>query len=86
MAMRESPRLFGTNVKNAWHYLSCAWFEKGMNPMAKSLDAITEVIRDPKQPFRQTDQRPHKAQKHRYERRKIREVLKMSDWASEAAS
>ncbi len=49
--------------------------------MAKSLDAITEVIRDNKHPFRQVDDRPHKAQKHRYERRKVREYIKLGDWS-----
>ncbi len=54
--------------------------------MPKSLEAITEVIRDTKHPFHQVVDRPHKAQKHRYERRKIKEYLKMGDWATEAAA
>ncbi len=48
--------------------------------MAKTLDAITEIIRNPKHSFRKADDRPVKAQKHRYERRKIKEYLRLGDW------
>ncbi len=48
--------------------------------MAKSLDFIAETVKTPKHPFHQVDDRPHKAQKHRYERRKIKEILRHSDW------
>jgi len=52
--------------------------------MTKSIDAITEIVRNPKPSFRKADDRPAKAQKHRYERRKIKEYMKMSDWVQEA--
>lgn len=52
--------------------------------MSKTMDAITEIIRNPKHPFRKADDRPAKAQKHRYERRKIKEYIKLSDWAAES--
>lgn len=48
--------------------------------MAKSLDTISEVVSNTKHPFRQADNRPHKAQKHRYERRKVREYLRLGEW------
>jgi hypothetical protein len=51
--------------------------------MTKTIDTLTEIIRNPKHPFRKADDRPVKAQKHRYERRKIREFIKLSDWAQE---
>jgi hypothetical protein len=51
--------------------------------MTKTLDVISDVIRNPKHPFRKVDNRPKKAQKHRYERRKIKEYLQMGDWLSE---
>lgn len=51
--------------------------------MTKSLDVITEVIRNSKHPFPKTDNRPKKAQKNRYERRKIKEYLHLGDWATE---
>ena len=49
--------------------------------MAKTLDLITEIIRNPKHPFRKVDDRPVKAQKHRYERRKVKEYIRLGDWA-----
>jgi hypothetical protein len=51
--------------------------------MTKTLDALTEVIRNPKPSFRQVDDRPEKAKKHRYERRKIREFIRLGDWVQE---
>jgi hypothetical protein len=51
--------------------------------MTKTLDVITEIIRNPKHPFRKADDRPEKAQKHRYERRKIREFIRLGSWARE---
>ena len=54
--------------------------------MTKTLDVITEIIRNPKHPFRKADDRPVKAQKHRYERRKIKEFVRLSNWAQEKAA
>ena len=48
--------------------------------MAKSLDSIVETVSTSKHPFHQIDDRPLKAQKHRYERRKVKEFLRYSDW------
>lgn len=49
--------------------------------MTKTLEVILEVIRDStKHPFRKADNHPKKAQKHRYERRKIKEYLHLGDW------
>lgn len=45
--------------------------------MAKTIDSISEAIRNSKHPFRQTETRPNKASKHRYERRKVREYIKL---------
>jgi hypothetical protein len=53
--------------------------------MIKTLEAITEAIRNPKHPFRNVDNQPKKAQKHRYERRKIKEYLHLTDWQEEQA-
>jgi hypothetical protein len=63
--------------------LLLAHFKKGQHHMTKSLDVITEIIRNPKHPFRKADARPEKAQKHRYERRKIKEFMKLGNWAQE---
>ena len=51
--------------------------------MTKNIDAISEIIRNHKPPFRKADDRPVKAQKHRYERRKIKEYMKLGDWIQE---
>jgi len=57
--------------------------EKGIRAMTRSLDAITDAIRNPKHSFRKADSQPKKAQKHRYERRKIKEYLHLGDWLTE---
>ena len=51
--------------------------------MTKTLNLIQETVRNTKHPFRQADNRPAKAQKNRYERRKIREFLRLGDWSPE---
>jgi hypothetical protein len=51
-----------------------------MSIMTKTLDVITEALRSTKHPFRNTDSRPKKAQKNRYERRKVKEILTLGDW------
>ena len=51
--------------------------------MMKTLEAINEAIRNPKHPFRKTDSHPKKSGKNRYERRKIRGYLQLTDWLSE---
>jgi len=51
--------------------------------MTKTLDLIAETIRDQRHPFHQVDNRPKKPQKNRYERRKIKEIIRLSDWAAE---
>lgn len=51
--------------------------------MIKTLDLISEVVRNSKNTFRKVSDRPRKAEKHRYERRKIKEALRMGDWAEE---
>jgi len=51
--------------------------------MMKTLEVISEAVRNPKHPFRKTEHQPKKALKNRYERRKIREFLQMKDWLAE---
>ena len=53
--------------------------------MIKSLEAISEVIKNPNHPFPKADNRPKKAQKNRYERRKIKEFLHPNEWLTEEA-
>ena len=54
--------------------------------MCKTLEVISEAIRNPNHPFRKVENRPKKAQKNRYERRKIREYLHLADWLTEEAT
>jgi hypothetical protein len=56
-----------------------------MHAMTKTIQAISEAIRDPKHPFRKVDDQPKKPQKHRYERRKIKAYLHLGDWQTEEA-
>lgn len=53
--------------------------------MSKNNDLVAETLRDTRHPFRAAGDRPRKAQKHRYERRKAREFLKIADWTGETA-
>ena len=54
--------------------------------MTKSLEVISEAIRNPKHPFRKVDNQPKKPLKHRYERRKIKEYLHLGDLVSGEAT
>jgi hypothetical protein len=58
---------------------------KGTQAMTKSLEVISEAIRNPKHPFRKVDNQPKKTLKHRYERRKIKEYLHLGEWAPNEA-
>lgn len=51
--------------------------------MMKTLDVIEDVVRNPKHPFRKTEHHPKKELKNRYERRKIKEFLNLTDWTAE---
>ena len=51
--------------------------------MIKTIEVISEALKNPNHPFRKADNRPKKAQKSRYERRKIKEYLHMSDLLTE---
>ena len=51
----------------------------------KTMQVISEAVRDTKHPFRKADNQPKKSLKNRYERRKIKEYLNLGDWLSEDA-
>ena len=48
--------------------------------MTKSIEVITEAVQNTKHPFPKVDNQPKKPQKHRYERRKIKEYLHLAEW------
>ena len=54
--------------------------------MTKSLEVISEAVRNPKHPFPKVDNQPKKPLKHRYERRKIREYLHIGEWVPAEAT
>jgi hypothetical protein len=54
-----------------------------LNAMMKTIEAMGEVIRNPKHPFRKTEHHTKKSLKNRHERRKIREYLQLGDWMAE---
>ena len=63
------------------------YLNKGTQAMTKSLEVISETIRNPKHPFRKVDNQPKKPLKHRYERRKIREYLHLGgEWEPSEAT
>lgn len=59
---------------------------KRKRDMTKSLEVISEAIRNPKHPFRKVDNQPKKPRKHRYERRKIKEYLHLGEWVAGEAT
>jgi hypothetical protein len=61
---------------------NCGKTKKENEGMAKSLEALSEVVTNQKHPFRKVDNQPKKPLKHRYERRKIKEYLHLGDWLS----
>ena len=52
--------------------------------MTKTLDTISEAIRNPKHPFRQVADRPDKPHKNRYERRKVKQYIHLGDWVTDS--
>lgn len=54
--------------------------------MTKTLEFITETIRNTKHPFPQVENRPQKPQKNRYERRKVKQFIHIGNWSEEAAT
>ena len=52
--------------------------------LMKTADMMVDLVRTNKHPFRMADMRITKVQHSRYERRQIREFLRLGEWASEA--
>ena len=59
--------------------------KREVKAMMKTIEAMGEVIRNPKHPFRKTEHQTKKSLKNRHERRKIREYLHLGDWMTEEA-
>jgi hypothetical protein len=78
--------IYGPSQANLWQAIGFEFSDNARLVMSKPTEPITEIIRDPKHSFRKADDRPVKAQRHRYERRKIKEYLKQSDWADDGTA
>ena len=52
--------------------------------LMKTADMMVDLVRTQKHPFRLADMRITKMQQNRYERRKVREVLRLGDWVADA--
>ena len=50
--------------------------------MKKNTDVVSGLVSE-EHPFYQAQTQPGKAKQHRYERRKIRNILKVGDWGEE---
>jgi hypothetical protein len=50
----------------------------------KTADMMVDLVRTHKNAFRMPDARVPKVQQSRYERRKVREFLRLGDWVAEA--
>ena len=50
----------------------------------KTADSMVDFVRTNKNAFRMADQRAPKVQQSRYERRKVREFLRLGDWVADA--
>ena len=48
--------------------------------MKKNTEIVSGLVSE-EHPFHQVQTQPGKAKKHRYERRKVRNILKIADWA-----
>lgn len=48
--------------------------------MTKTFESISEAVRNSKRAFTKTENHTKKPLRHRYERRKVREYLTLTDW------
>jgi len=76
------PCTVGHLKERPWHKSRCSILDKGHLAMTKTIEVISEAVRNPKHPFRKVDNRPKKPMKHRYERRKIREYIHLAHWGA----
>jgi hypothetical protein len=83
MVPLRTERFAKSPLIHYWHVLLGSGPEKGSYIMRKSLDTITDVIRNPKHPFPQVADRPDKPHKNRYERRKVKQYIQLGDWVAE---
>ena len=73
-------------IKSAWFDCSFpdGFFLPLINRMKKNSEVVSGLVSE-EHPFHQAQTQPGKAKQHRYERRKIRNILKIGDWGGEIA-
>lgn len=60
--------------------LPSGFFHVPLFSMKKNTEIVSDLVSE-EHPFHQVQTQPGKAKKHRYERRKVRNILKIADWA-----
>jgi hypothetical protein len=66
-----------------WHDPSLIARRERKTTMTKTMEVLNEAIRSTKHPFPKVGSMPKKAKKHRYERRKVNEYIKLGGLVSE---
>ena len=61
-------------------FLPGGFFPLPLFSMKKNTEIVSGLVNE-EHPFHQVQTQPGKAKKHRYERRKVRNILKIADWA-----
>ena len=87
-----------SRVVTAWvvQLLSRSWHPLGLEKartnkperkyvLMKTADMMVDFVRTNKIAFRMADSRIPKVQQSRYERRRVREFLRLGDWAADAS-
>ena len=60
-------------------FLPGGFFPFPLFSMKKNTEIVSGLVSE-EHPFQQVQTQPGKAKKHRYERRKVRNILKIADW------
>ena len=71
-------------IKSAWfnHSFRDGFLLPPINRMKKNTEVVSGLVSE-EHPFHQAQTQPGKAKQHRYERRKVRSILKVGDWGDE---
>ena len=70
--------------RDGLHILPAGFFPLPLFSMKKNTEIVSGLVNE-EHPFHQVQTQPGKAKKHRYERRKVRNILKIADWAEAEA-
>ena len=65
--------------RDGFPILPGGFFSLSLYSMKKNTEIVSGLVSE-EHPFQQVQTQPGKAKKHRYERRKVRNILKIADW------